>query len=68
MMGIKHLSYLDLNEKARKEAASRARQSLRGSLTSPAVTAEQAASIQVAMNHIDKWEAGVLVPASPKKP
>jgi hypothetical protein len=59
-MATRSLTYLDIPEDIRREAAGRARTNLRALLVSPAYTQEQRAEIVAQIEHISQWEAGLL--------
>lgn len=72
-MGIKHLSYLDLNPQQRRQSANLAQQQLKRRLSDPSLTAEQQAQLRARVNHLGQWADGSLgtpqkVAAPPTKP
>lgn len=59
-MGVKHMTYLDLPEEQRREAANEARARLRGHLSNPTLTPDQSTAILNQIAEIDRWEIGAI--------
>ena len=55
-MGIRRLSYKDLTPEQRRDGAAKARERLRGTMMSPALTPDQQAYLTAEMAKIDAWE------------
>lgn len=59
-MGVKHLTYLDLSEEQRREAANDARARLQMHLSNPTLTGDDHARIMAQIAELDRWEAGTI--------
>jgi hypothetical protein len=59
-MAIKSMTYYDIPQDIRTEAASKARFQLRTSLVSPAYTEEQRQEILKKIERLSQWEVGTL--------
>ena len=56
-MAIGRMNYKQLTPEQRREGAEKARERLRGTMMSPALTADQQAYLKAEMVKIDAWEA-----------
>lgn len=59
-MAIGNLTYLDIPEKLRREAATKTRMHLRSLLANPAYTPEQRAQILAQIAQLADWESGKI--------
>ena len=64
-MAVRTLSYLDLTPEQRSQAATRLRDTLRGQLGNPFLSAEQRSVVQYQVDRITQWENGRLLPGAP---
>ena len=66
-MAVKHLSYLNLPEERRREAAQKAKAQLESLLDGLPTTSDQAKMLQEKLVHLDKWARGKIPITLPKE-
>ncbi len=64
-MAVGHVSYLDLTAEQRKLAANRVREQIRQAMANPFLSPEQRAILVAHVDHITKWERGLLPMGTP---
>lgn len=61
-MAHKHLTYLDIPSKRRRETASKALGRLKETLGNPTLTGDQETAVRAKIERLNKWASGTLPP------